>query len=328
MPMFLSYNNVATVLQYIPFNELVINSAKYMVTGILKAGQLPQHVSFIMDGNRRYAKQNKLELFEGHEAGSVSLLRIIESCYDLGIKHASIYAFSIENFNRSPAEVTKLFELLIEKLGKLENEKYDYSKFIQIRIIGNKSLIPKDTLTRLENVERVSQTKNDGLILNICFAYTSRDEITHSIAKTVDDVVDQHITINQINENIINDNFYFYPDTPPVDLLVRTSGHTRLSDFLIWHVNDRNSKIEFLNIYWPDFTEFDFYKILIKLGWENTFTAKRDKARKFLGLSQDSKPRYIWDYENYTVDKYIDLKSLKAPPPYVSILGETTLKID
>ncbi|KAH3683574.1 hypothetical protein WICPIJ_005421 [Wickerhamomyces pijperi] len=323
MSQYTNYLSIATVLQYVPFNEIVINTAKYVLTGILKSGSIPQHVSFIMDGNRRYAKMNQLELFEGHEAGSVSLMRIIEACYDLGIKHASIYAFSIENFNRSNEEITKLFELLVDKLCKLEDEKYDYSKFLQIRIIGNKSLIPKETLERLERVEENSKTNVGGLVLNINFCYTSRDEIAHSVSKTVSDVIDQNITINQISSEVINDNFYFYPDTPPVDLLVRTSGHTRLSDYLIWHVNESNSRIEFLNIYWPDFTEFDFYSILLKMSYEKMMKKGTQKVRTLAGYKDSHLPNYIWDYENYKVDdKRVELKSLKEHPPFVSILGE------
>lgn len=278
---------------------------KKLCTSTLKSGPIPNHVAFIMDGNRRYARSKGFEVLKGHEAGSASLVTIIDACHQLGIANVTIYAFSIENFSRSATEVDKLFELLVDKLNLfLDNEK-EYNEIIQIRIIGNKSHIPEQTLRKLEEIERLT-SKNHDLVLNVCFSYTSRDEITHSIGKTVTQILDKDLAISQITPDIINNNFYFHSDTPKVDILIRTSGHTRLSDFLIWQVN-QDTIIEFTNVYWPEFTTLQYYAILLKWSYSTTLES-RIKDWKALATFDETKK--------------VDLKSLKQAPPFVSILGE------
>ncbi|CCH46007.1 Undecaprenyl pyrophosphate synthetase [Wickerhamomyces ciferrii] len=282
-----------------------------LFVGSLRTGQLPNHVAFIMDGNRRYAKNNGIEVSKGHEAGSKSLVHIIDACNQLHIKHVSCYAFSIENFNRSPQEVDTLFEILVDKLNLfLDNEK-DYNKLVQIRIIGNKSYIPRDTLIKLEEIERLTQ-KNNDLILNVNFSYTSRDEITHSISKIIDKSLNNEIITKKIDINEFQKNFYYPEDTPPVDLLIRTSGHTRLSDYLIWQVNDDQiSTIEFINVYWPDFKILQFYYLLLKWSYNKSWKQTREEWSN------------ISIFGNNTLNESgINLKDLPNPPPLVSILGK------
>ncbi|KAH3680573.1 hypothetical protein WICMUC_000247 [Wickerhamomyces mucosus] len=335
------YNLAINTLSNSKIGQYLYGKSNILITNILKTGYIPQHVAFIMDGNRRFAKTQNLKVSQGHEAGSKSLLKIIETCYDLEIKHVTIYAFSIENFNRSEDEVENIFKILLEKLSFLiENQDYEYSKFIQIKIIGNKSLIPIETLTKFELIEKKSfensNTDNNPppLVLNVCFVYTSRDEISHSIGETLQDVIDQNLSIDQINSQIISNNFYFDPNTPSVDLLIRTSGHTRLSDFLIWQVNESNSKIEFLNMYWPDFNQFDYYKLLLKLGF-NKLIQDIKNPKSIWELISNKQPKLIEIFEHFlkfnnyndfekinNQDWNVDLKKLQPPPPLVSILGE------
>lgn len=142
--------------------------------------------------------------------------------------------------------------------------------------------------------------------MNVCFAYTSRDEITHSISQTVDDIQHQQLVKSQITTSTISNRFYLHPDTPDVDILIRTSGHTRLSDFLIWQVNE-NSTIEFVNVYWPEFTSFQYYLILLKWSYYKTIELKINKL-KTLEINNN--------------EKRIELKNLPTPPPLVSILGD------
>jgi ditrans,polycis-polyprenyl diphosphate synthase len=144
-------------------HRTINDTIKAFTTNIFKTGILPKHVAFIMDGNRRFAKSNGLDKFEGHEAGSVSLAKIIETSYLLRIKYVTIYAFSIENFNRTKEEVDKLFELLVEKLNLiLESEKkFERNKSAQVRIIGNRSFIPSETLEKLEQIERLTKSNDE-----------------------------------------------------------------------------------------------------------------------------------------------------------------------
>ncbi len=289
-----------------PIVDWIDDKFTALCVNTLKSGPIPQHVAFIMDGNRRYAKNKGLEIFKGHEAGSASLVTIIDSCFKLNISNVTIYAFSIENFNRSKEEVDKLFEILVDKLNLfLDNEK-EYNKIVQIKIIGNKDLIPLETLVKLEEIEKLTSVNTD-LILNVCFAYTSRDEITHSMEKTIDQTLNNELVINQINSDILNQNFYFDRNTPKVDILIRTSGHTRLSDFLIWQINDFGM-IEFLNVYWPEFTSLQYYFILLKWSYNKSIQEKLTQWESFKSTNNEIKK--------------IDLKSLTTPPPFVSILGD------
>lgn len=274
---------------------------------VLTTGVIPQHVALIMDGNRRYAKKRGLPTAGGHEAGSMSLLQTVDASLFLGLRYLTIYAFSIENFNRSHEEVDLLFTLLVDKLNVFLDNSQKLNRSVRVRIIGNKSLIPQDTLVKLEDIERLTSV-NKKLVLNVCFAYTSRDEISHSMCQVVSDVLDDQVAMKQIDEKIISDNFYFGSETPPVDLLIRTSGHTRLSDFLIWQVSE-HAEIVFLNVYWPDFTAAHFYCILVKYGFNRFFSTKL----------QDIKAA-AFTTEEYA-SKRVDVHSLPAPPPLVSVLG-------
>lgn len=285
---------------------------KTTMNNTLRTGILPNHVAFIMDGNRRFAVSNGLDKLEGHEAGSVSLAKIIETSFLLGIKYVTIYAFSIENFKRTKEEIDRLLELLIEKLNVFLKDQDELNKCVQVRIIGNRSFIPAETLEKLEQIEEIT-SKNDQMILNVCFSYTSRDEITKSIGKTMELVSNEELLINQIDEKTLEDNFYFGTDIPKVDLLIRTSGHTRLSDFLIWQVNNSRSIIEFSNVNWPDFSDLEFYSLLLKYGYDKLVNDKfKEIKEKFIPVLYNYAPTEV---------KEIQLGSLPDHPPLISILG-------
>jgi ditrans,polycis-polyprenyl diphosphate synthase len=152
------------------------------------------------------------------------------------------------------------------------------------------------------------------MVLNVCFSYTSRDEIAHSISQTCQLVSDEKLLISQINEQVLESNFYFGIDIPNVDVLVRTSGHTRLSDFLIWQVNESSSMIEFKIVNWPDFSNYQYYFILLKYGYQIFVHGKlKELKKKYL-------PMASFAYSE-RVEKNVDLKKLNSPPPSVSILG-------
>lgn len=290
------------------------NFTRKAIANMLATGTVPEHVALIMDGNRRYAKTNGLPTQGGHEAGSATLLEIVDVSLQLGIRHLSIYAFSIENFNRSKEEVDLLFSLLVERLDTFleHRERVDKAPAVRIRIIGNKSLIPPETLYRLENIEKITQN-NTKLVLNVCFAYTSRDEISHSVGVLVDKFVNHETTRVDIDEIAIYNNFYFGPETPPVNLLIRTSGHTRLSDFLMWQVC-QDSHIEFLNVYWPSFTSYHFYAILVKYGYFESAQLAVDKLNSYTS----SMINYVEDEPR----KQTELHRLPPHPPFVSVLGK------
>lgn len=177
----------------------------------------------------------------------------------------TVYAFSIENFNRSQEEVDTLFELLRDKLDAISHNKdsYTFQNKVRVKIIGNRTLIPIDILKDLEEIEARTSTTESKRVLNVCFPYTSRDDITHAIRQIAQRTVDGGINSTDIGVKDLHDSLYMGPDTPPLDLLIRTSGHTRLSDFLLWQCNS-NCTIEFVNTLWPDFRFLSITLLLFK----------------------------------------------------------------
>ena len=207
---------------------------KFLIN-ILKAGKVPRHIAFIMDGNRRFANKERIGKAEGHSKGFDKLSETLQWCLDIGVSEVTVYAFSIENFNRSKEEVDTLMSMAREKFSMLLKERDKlHERGICIRIIGNLKLLPVDIQQTI--AEAMLLTKgNSTAILNVCFAYTSRDEIAHSIKDIVKGVKDEDLKTEDISEDLITECLYTRHCTEP-DLLVRTSGEVRFSDFLLWQV--------------------------------------------------------------------------------------------
>ncbi|RKF79682.1 Dehydrodolichyl diphosphate synthase complex subunit SPAC4D7.04c [Golovinomyces cichoracearum] len=167
--------------------EWGINQLRELLIGSLSQGPVPQHIAFVMDGNRRFARLHQIETVEGHHMGFEALARILEICYKSGVRVVTVYAFSIENFKRSKYEVDALMEMAKIKLSQLSQHGELLERYgACIRVLGQKNLVKPDVLQAIQEAEDL--TKNNGdCVLNICFPYTSRDEITTAIRKTVED---------------------------------------------------------------------------------------------------------------------------------------------
>lgn len=217
---------------------------------VLKAGPIPQHVAFIMDGNRRFAQKENIAKAEGHSKGFDKLSETLQWCQDIGITEVTVYAFSIENFKRSKEEVDTLMSLARDKFRKLLEERDKlHERGICIRIIGNTSLLPEDIQKFM--AEAVLLTKdNKQAFLNVAFSYTSRDEITHSIRTVAEGVARKQLRQDDIDEELLTKCMYTKHGPDP-DLLVRTSGEVRLSDFLLWQSS--STVIYFTKTLWPEF---------------------------------------------------------------------------
>lgn len=204
---------------------------------IIKSGKIPRHVAFIMDGNRRYA--NKLHLkttTDGHIHGFDKLAEALQWCLDTGIEEVTVYAFSIENFKRSQSEVDTLMQMARDKFTKfLEERDRLNERGICIRIIGNWSMCPLDIQKCMADAVLLTR-KNNKAFLNVAFAYTSRDEITDAVKTIVNGVRHNELELSDICDDLIRRCMYS-GRSPDPDLLVRTSGETRLSDFLLWQVS-------------------------------------------------------------------------------------------
>lgn len=230
--------------------ENTLNLFQSLALKIIKTGHVPKHVAFIMDGNRRYAEKQKKAGIEGHVEGFDKLAETLKWCRDLGIIEVTVYAFSIENFNRSEEEVSGLMELARRKFMRLLEEKDKLAEQgICIRVIGNLSLLSED-MRKLFAEAMIITENNNKATLNIAFSYTSRDEITHAIKDIAVGVKHADILPEDVNENLISQCLYTYKSLNP-DLLIRTSGEVRLSDFLLWQIS--NSCVYFTNVLWPEF---------------------------------------------------------------------------
>lgn len=207
------------------------------------------HLGMIMDGNRRWAKKNKLKsILMGHEKGAKKLLEVCEWCEDVGISYLSVYAFSTENWNRSKEEISGLFQLMDKFFEKeLDN---CIEQGIKIRIAGNRSFLDAAALKTIKNVENATN-KCNKLIVNIALSYGGRDELLRAIRKCSRDIKEGKITYEDITEEV----FSKYLDTkgePDFDMVIRTGGNHRLSNFFPWQTV--YSELYFIDTLWPDFT--------------------------------------------------------------------------
>jgi len=219
--------------------------------------QLPKHVAIIMDGNGRWAKQQGLMRTVGHENGSKSVSVVVETCAKLGIENLTLYAFSTENWNRPKIEVDILMKLLINSLKSevkslIEND-------IKLLTIGNIERLPKSAYKKLLEVKEKTAS-NKRMTLTIALSYGSREEIIHAIKDISSKVKNNVISIDSIDESIINQHLYTR-NLPDVDLLIRTSGEHRISNFLLWQI--AYAELYFTQVLWPDFGEVNLYEAII-----------------------------------------------------------------
>ncbi|OAQ69146.1 dehydrodolichyl diphosphate synthase [Pochonia chlamydosporia 170] len=347
-----------------PPGEWALNRLRELLIGALRQGPVPQHVAFEMDGNRRYAKSHRMETIEGHHRGFEALARIMEICYKCGVKVITVYAFSVENYNRPKHEVEGLMQLAKVKLEQLTT----YGDILDrygacVRVLGQREMIREDVLRVVDKA--VARTKhNNKTVLNICFPYTSRAEITTAIRTTVqdflnppppknapfspsrirqkilstqldgkeplptipdDDVAPEEAKFVDDNEDpgdsssttlppdspepsvrarssssaanlpspesittdTLNDHMYTAAD-PPLELFVRTSGVTRLSDFMLWQCH-QDTQIIFIECLWPDFDLQHFIWVMLEWQWrqkqkerDETSTLAKSKNRRLV----------------------------------------------
>lgn len=231
---------------------------------VIKAGPMPKHVAIIMDGNRRFAKKVNCARSKGHEKGFEKLTEVLEWCFDLGIPEVTVYAFSIENFKRSQEEVDGLLELARQKFDRLLEEKEMLQKHgVCVRALGDLTLLPEDLQRSIARVVKLSQNHTKAT-LNVCLAYTSRHEISHAVKSVAEGVELGLIRPSDVTELLLEKCLYT-SQSPHPDMLIRTSGEVRFSDFLLWQCS--YSSLSFLKVLWPEFSVWDFYGAIISFQW-------------------------------------------------------------
>lgn len=215
--------------------------------------KLPEHLAIIMDGNRRWAKENKLNnVTEGHRVGAERLEEIVEECGKLGIKYLTVYTFSTENFHRGIDELKMLFDLFVD--FAVNKRKRLAEQGVRVKILGKLDKFPDIVKSSFEGLLSATQD-GEKLVLNLCFGYGGRQEIVDACREIIKDGV----SINDLTEAKFGE-YLYTAGMPEVDLMIRTGGASRVSNFLPWQIS--YAEMFFVDKYWPDFTAIELRKVL------------------------------------------------------------------
>ena len=221
--------------------------------------KVPESVAIILDGNGRYAEKNHLPRALGHKAGCEALEVILEETVKLNIKYLTVYAFSTENWKRSEDEINSLFDLFFTYLNKIETKAKENN--VKISFIGDIYRFPEKLYKECERL--IDETKmNNRCLFSIAFNYGSRDEIIRTIKK----MYNQGFNFNNLTENIFSNNLDTYNIKDP-DLLIRTSGELRISNFLLWQI--AYTEIYFTDVLWPEFSKIEYYRALVEYNYRD-----------------------------------------------------------
>lgn len=240
----------------------------------LDKNRIPEHIAIICDGNGRWAKKRLQPRTMGHRKGGFNIRDIARSCNKLGIKYVTFFCFSTENWNRPKSEVNYLMTAPLRFIKRFEKDILNGES--QIRLIGRKDRLSKEFLDTFNNLEEKTKD-HKGVVVSLCVDYGSYDEITTAIKEIAQEYKDNKINLDDINENLVN-NHLFTKGYPKLDLLIRTSGEYRISNFLLWQL--AYAELYFTDVLWPDFNEKELIKALLDYQ-------RRD--RRFGGIKDDNK---------------------------------------
>jgi undecaprenyl diphosphate synthase len=218
---------------------------------------LPQHVAIIMDGNGRWAQKRFLPRIAGHRVGLKSVHEVVEAASDIGIKVLTLYAFSTENWRRPRKEINALMGLLVKFLRKELNEMHE--KNVRFRTIGRVSALPELVCRELEHAIQTTKV-NSGIIVNVALNYSGRTEMVDAVRGIIEEIKDGKINPEDIDEQLISQHLYTN-QVPDPDLLIRTSGELRISNFLLWQL--AYAEIVVTDTFWPDFRRPEFFQAII-----------------------------------------------------------------
>jgi len=224
--------------------------------------QLPLHIAIIPDGNRRWARQRSLPVSQGHKKGADCFKNTVRECADIGVKYLSFYAFSTENWKREKSEVDTLMEMLITFLRNFEKELGADRDKVRIRVIGNRSILSDELVEEIERVEKATEA-NEKITVNIAINYGSRDELTEAVKSIAAKASAGELAAEDIDEETVTEALYT-AGTPDPDLLIRTSGELRISNFLLWQL--AYTEFYFADVLWPDFDKKELMKAIEAFG--------------------------------------------------------------
>jgi undecaprenyl diphosphate synthase len=242
---------------------------------VIPAELVPRHVAIVMDGNGRWAKQRGLARTEGHKAGEASLLDVIKGGIEIGVKYISAYAFSTENWSRSPDEVRFLMGYNRDVLHRRRDQLNEWG--VRVQWAGRKPRLWSSVIKELQYAEKLTSA-NDVLTLTMCVNYGGRIELVDAMRSIADDVAAGRLKPSAVSEKLIQRRLY-RPDMPDVDLFLRSSGEQRTSNFLLWE--SAYAEFVFLDTLWPDFTRADLWHgIDLYLGRERRFGGAVDEPMR------------------------------------------------
>ncbi|MEY7848710.1 polyprenyl diphosphate synthase [Natrarchaeobius sp. A-rgal3] len=241
----------------------------------------PTHVAVIQDGNRRYARRNGGDAHDGHRAGVETTERILEWCHDVGVEELTLYTFSTENFDRPDEENEPLFDLLCEKLREFADAEQVHENGVCIRAIGETEMLPERVREAVTYAERRTR-EHDRFVLNIALAYGGRSRLLEAARDVAAEVEDGGIDPDEIDVETIERRLYDRP-VRDVDLIIRTGGDERTSNFLPWHANGNEAAVFFCTPYWPEFSKTDFLRG-IRTYEHREESWRRTRARRALAL--------------------------------------------
>lgn len=224
----------------------------------VKDGPIPTHVAVIMDGNRRWAAEKGMPSYMGYRYGADKVEELLRWCLDLGIKNVTLYVLSVENLRRPKEELNTIFNLLEEKLERLERDGILEREDIKFKVLGDISLLPKNLREKLGKLEKIT-SDHTSKSLNLAVSYSGRQEIIKAVREIAEKVRDGRLKPDEIGEEVFRAHLYT-SHAPDPDLIIRTSGEMRVSGFLLWQL--AYSELVFVDVYWPELRKMDFLRAL------------------------------------------------------------------
>jgi tritrans,polycis-undecaprenyl-diphosphate synthase [geranylgeranyl-diphosphate specific] len=228
----------------------------------IRGKPIPSHVAIIMDGNRRFALKHGLSQYYGHLKGADSTEKVLDWSFDLGIKQLTVYAFSTENFDRDEGEKNSLFDLIGIKFDKICSDERTHRRRMRVRVIGNIDILPPTLQSSARRAQEITKNYN-GVYLNVALAYGGRQELVDATRAMARKIKNGELSIKDITEDTFSKNMYpSSGSVPSVDLIIRTGGDERISNFLPWQANGNECAAYFCAPFWPEFRRIDLLRAI------------------------------------------------------------------
>lgn len=255
-------------------NGLLYSGYEALLAKEIKDKPVPAHVAIIMDGNRRFARKRGMNKFYGHFMGADTTEKVLDWSFDIGIKQLTVYAFSTENFNRDDIEKNRLFELIGIKFDKICKDERTHRRKMRVRVLGNIDPLPPALRASARHAEEITK-HYDGVYLNVALGYGGRQELVDAAQKMAWKVRKNELSLKDIDEKTISNNLYPSSGSVPyVDLIIRTGGDERISNFLPWQANGNECAAYFCAPFWPEFRRIDLLRAI------RTFQTREHERQK------------------------------------------------